>query len=178
MTDWTTPESIARLRALCASDGDDAHQIVEAMPQVLDDLEGLRTDAALSRAMLARQCDLARVAEADRMSMYRSRDALGHLGERLHRDLRAERDEARRIVVGVHGALADAGSVVVPCDLDADLALAVQALVAERDEARRIAGALATEIHKCAVGGGVIAVTASRSDLLLALSWVAERRTK
>jgi len=59
------------------------------------------------------------------------------------RQLSRERDSACRessallhVVKGVHAALADSGTVVVPTDLEADLEDAVRGLVAERDESR------------------------------------------
>ena len=51
-------------------------------------------------------------------------------------DWGAEYARMRQIIKGVHGALTDAGSVVVPGTLEGDLAPAIRQLTRERDDAR------------------------------------------
>jgi ssDNA-binding Zn-finger/Zn-ribbon topoisomerase 1 len=64
----------------------------------------------------------------------------------------AAREETNRLTVvikGVHGALTDAGSVVVPGTLEGDLAPAIRQLTRERDEARAEATRLEGLILGC-----------------------------
>jgi len=76
--------------------------------------------------------------------------------ERLRQQAEAEVERLRSIIKGVHGALTDSATVVVPGSLDADLYAPVMQLVAERDamveeavdeQTRSIQAALMDEMH-------------------------------
>lgn len=124
MSDWTSPEGIAHLRAL--------------LDPWLPSLPWLADPDGYEVYIPARKTCIPCVPDGRAELIVAAVNALPALLDALEAAER-ERDLLLARLRAAHGALADASDVRVPGRLDADIAPAIRRLTEQRDEARALA---------------------------------------